>query len=156
MISPLLSHMAELKQRINDDVKAAMREKNRARLLTLRMILAAIKQKEVDERIELDDNQVLGVLDKMARQHRESINQYQNAGRDDLVDKEKQELSIVLSYLPAPLTEEEIQQLITQAIRETGAASMQDMGKVMGILKPKIQGSADMGKVSSLVKAELQ
>ena len=148
--------MAELKQRINDDVKAAMREKNRARLLTLRMILAAIKQKEVDERIELDDNQVLGVLDKMARQHRESINQYQNAGRDDLVDKEKQELSIVLSYLPAPLTEEEIQQLITQAIRETGAASMQDMGKVMGILKPKIQGSADMGKVSSLVKAELQ
>lgn len=133
-----------------------MREKNRAHLLTLRMILAAIKQKEVDERIELDDNQILGVLDKMAKQHRDSITQFQNAGRDDLVAKENQELAIVLSYLPTPLTEEEIQEMIKQAIQETGAASMQDMGKVMGILKPKVQGSADMGKVSALVKEKLQ
>ena len=147
--------MAEIKQRINDDVKVAMREKNKARLLTLRMILAAIKQKEVDERIELDDNQVLGVLDKMAKQHRDSITQYQNAGRDDLVDKENQELAIVLSYLPTPLTEEEIQQMITQAIQETGAASMQDMGKVMGLLKAKVQGRADIGKISAAVKQAL-
>jgi len=148
--------MAELKQRINEDVKAAMRGKDKARLLTLRMILAAIKQKEVDERIELDDDQVLIVLDKMAKQHRDSITQYQNAGRNDLVEKENQELAIVQSYLPTPLGEEEIQQLITQVIQETGAASTQDIGKVMGLLKPMVQGRADMGKISGLVKEKLQ
>ena len=148
--------MADLKQRINDDVKSAMRGKDKDRLLTLRMILAAIKQKEVDERIELDDNQVLAVLDKMAKQHRDSITQYQNAGRDDLVTKENRELAIVLSYLPNPLNEEEIQQMIGQVIQESGATSIQDMGKVMGLLKPKVQGRADMGLVSGLVKKQLQ
>lgn len=148
--------MATLKERINDDVKAAMRSKDKERLTTLRMILAAIKQKEVDERIELDDAQVLAVLDKMAKQHRDSIAQYEQAGRTDLVAKENQELAIVQEYLPTPLSEAEISQLIRQAIEETGAASMQDMGKVMAVLKPKLQGRADMGRISGLVKAELQ
>jgi uncharacterized protein len=148
--------MGELKQRINEDVKAAMRNKDRTRLLTLRMIMAAIKQKEVDERIELDDSLVLVVLDKMAKQHRDSITQYQNAGRNDLVEKENRELAIVQSYLPTPLSEDEIQQLIKQAIQETGATSVQDMGKVMGQLKPRVQGRVDMGKISGLVKAELR
>jgi len=148
--------MAEIKQRINNDVKSAMRGQDKERLLTLRMIMAAIKQKEVDERIELDDNQVFGVLEKMARQHRDSITQFQHAGRDDLVTRENRELSIVLSYLPTPLSEEEIQQLIRQAIQETGATSMQDMGKVMGLLKAKVQGRADMGKLAGQVKEKLQ
>lgn len=148
--------MAELKQRINDDVKIAMREKNKDRLTTLRMILAAIKQKEVDERIELDDTQILAVLDKMAKQHRDSINQFQQAGRNDLVEKENRELAVVESYLPTQLSDAEIQGLLEAAIQESGAASMQDMGKVMAVLKPKLQGRADMGKVSGLVKAKLQ
>jgi hypothetical protein len=148
--------MAELKQRINDDVKIAMRKKDKDRLITLRMILAAIKQKEVDERIELDDTQILAVLDKMAKQHRDSINQFEQAGRNDLVEKENRELAIVQTYLPAQLSDAEIQQLLQDAIQETGAASMQDMGKVMAVLKPKLQGRADMGKISGLVKAKLQ
>jgi uncharacterized protein YqeY len=148
--------MAELKQRINDDVKIAMREKDKDRLTTLRMILAAIKQKEVDERIELDDTQILAVLDKMAKQHRDSINQFQQAGRNDLVEKENRELAIVQTYLPTQLSDAEIRQLLQDAIRETGAVSMQDMGKVMAVLKPKLQGRADMGKISGLVKARLQ
>ena len=147
--------MAEIKQRINDDVKNAMRAKDKELLVTLRMILAAIKQKEVDERIELGDSQVLAVLDKMAKQHRDSINQFKEAGRDDLVEKENRELAIVQTYLPAQLSEDEIQQLIQQAIQESGAGSMQDMGKVMAILKPKLQGRADMGKISGLVKQAL-
>lgn len=148
--------MATIKERINDDVKAAMRGKDKERLTTLRMILAAIKQKEVDERIVLDDVQVLAVLDKMAKQHHDSIAQYEQAGRTDLVAKENQELAIVQEYLPAPLSEAEISQLIRQAIEKTGATSMQDMGKVMAVLKPKLQGRADMGKISGRVKAELQ
>lgn len=148
--------MAELKQRINDDVKIAMREKDKGRLTPLRMILAAIKQKEVDERIELDDTQILAVLDKMAKQHRDSINQFEQAGRNDLVEKENRELAIVQTYLPTQLNDAEIQQLLQDAIQETGAASMQDMGKVMAILKPKLQSRADMGKISGLVKAKLQ
>ena len=148
--------MAEITQRINEDVKAAMRSKDKERLLTLRMILAAIKQKEVDERIVLDDTQVLAVLDKMAKQHHDSIDQFKQAGRDDLVEKETAELAIIQAYLPAQLSGEEIQQLIQQAIQETGASTMQDMGKVMGILKPKLQGRADMGKISGLVKSQLQ
>ncbi|MEE9552235.1 MAG: GatB/YqeY domain-containing protein [Gammaproteobacteria bacterium] len=144
--------MAQLKQRINDDVKSAMRGKDKARLVVLRMILAAVKQKEVDERIELDDEQILAVLDKMAKQHRDSIEQFQQGGRDDLVKKENFELEIVQTYLPNQLSDDEINQLIKDAMAETGASSMQDMGKVMGTLKPKLQGRADMGKVSGLIK----
>lgn len=148
--------MAEIKQRLNDDVKTAMRNRDKERLGTLRMILAAIKQKEVDERIELDDTRILGVMDKMTKQHRESIAQFEQAGRRDLVEKENRELAIVQSYLPAQLSDEEIQALLKQAIQETGAASMQDMGKVMAVLKPKLQGRADIGKISGLVKIQLQ
>ncbi len=144
--------MAQLKQRINDDVKSAMRGKDKAHLVVLRMILAAIKQKEVDERIELDDEQILAVLDKMAKQHRDSIEQFQQGGRDDLVKKENFELEIVQTYLPSQLSDDEINQLIKDAMAETGASSMQDMGQVMGTLKPKLQGRADMGKVSGLIK----
>ena len=133
-----------------------MREKDKDRLTTLRMIMAAIKQKEVDERIELDNTQILAVLDKMAKQHRDSINQFQQAGRNDLVEKENRELAIVQTYLPTQLSDAEIQQLLQEAIQESGASSMQDMGKVMAVLKPKLQGRADMGKISGLVKAKLQ
>lgn len=147
--------MAEIKQRLNDDVKTAMRNRDRERLGTLRMILAAIKQREVDERITLDDTQILMVLDKMAKQHRDSIAQFEQADRSDLVEKENRELAIVQSYLPAQLSNEEIQALLNQAIQESGAVSMQDMGKVMSVLKPKLQGRADMGKISVLVKAQL-
>lgn len=147
--------MTSLKQRINEDVKTAMRNKAKERLGTLRLVTAAIKQREVDERIELDDTQVLAVLDKLAKQHRESIDQYQAAGRDDLVAKENAELTIIREYLPQPLTEGEIAGLIEAAIGETGAAGMKDMGAVMAALKPKLQGRADMGKVSAQVKAKL-
>ena len=147
--------MANLKQHINGDVKATMRAKEKPRLLALRMILAAIKQKEVDERIELSDDQILAILDKMAKQMRDSISQFQKAGRTDLVGKENFQLEIVQSYLPAALTDEEINQLIKSAIDETSASSMKDMGKVMGILKPKVQGRTDMGKLSGLVKQQL-
>ena len=147
--------MSPLKQRINDDVKDAMRARDKERLSALRMILAAIQQKEIDERIELDDPQTLAVLDKMMKQHRDSIAQYQQVGRDDLVQKETFELKIAQSYLPVPLTDVEIMQLIKSAMEETKASSMQDMGKVMGLLKPKLQGRADMGKISNLVKQEL-
>lgn len=146
---------SSLKQQINDDVKAAMRDKARDRLGVLRMINAAIKQKEVDERTELNDTAVLAVLDKMAKQHRDSIEQYQGAGRDDLVEKETFELGVVQSYLPKALDDKELEELVTKAIAESGAAGMQDMGKVMGLLKPKVQGRADMGQVSSRVKAHL-
>jgi len=144
-----------IKQRISDDVKNAMRSKDKERLATLRMITAAIKQKEVDERADLDDSQVLAVLDKMAKQHRDSIEQYQKAGRDDLVAKETSELEVVTSYLPEQLSEEEIRQIIKETIEATGASSMQDMGKLMGQLKPRLQGRADMGKVSGLIKQAL-
>lgn len=144
-----------IKQRISDDVKTAMRSKDKERLATLRMITAAIKQKEVDERTDLDDGQVLAVLDKMAKQHRDSIEQYQKAGRDDLVAKETSELEVVTSYLPEQLSEEEIRQIIKETIEATGASSMQDMGKLMGQLKPRLQGRADMGKVSGLIKQAL-
>lgn len=147
--------MSDLKTRISDDVKAAMRAQDKERLVTLRMITSAIKQREVDERIQLDDTQVLAVLDKMARQHRDSIAQFESAGRHDLVKKEQFELSIVTGYLPQPLSEGEVVALIKAAIAATGAASARDMGKVMGILKPKIQGRFDMGKVGGMVKANL-
>lgn len=147
--------MSALKQRINEDVKSAMRAKAKARLGTLRLITAAIKQWEVDERVELDDTQVLAVLDKMVKQHRDSIEQFNKAGRDDLVEKETSELKVIQEFMPTPLTDEQIVQLITEAISESGASSIKDMGKVMAILKPKVQGQADMGKVSGRVKQQL-
>ena len=147
--------MSAIKQRINDDVKTAMRSKNKERLGVLRMITAAFKQKEVDGRIELDDTQVLTILDKMAKQHRDSIQQFEEAKRNDLADKEKMELAIVQEFLPAQLTDDEISQMVSDAITQSGAESAKDMGKVMGVLKPQLQGRADMGKVSGLVKQQL-
>lgn len=147
--------MAALKEQINDQVKVAMRNRDKERLGALRLITAAIKQKEVDERIELDDTAVLGILDKMCKQLRDSINQYRDAGRDDLVAREEMELAVVQAFMPQPLSDEDIDALIKTAIESTGAASMQDMGKVMGQLKPQLQGRADMGQVSARVKAAL-
>ncbi len=147
--------MSELKQRISDDVKTAMRNKEKDKLLVLRLILAAVKQIEVDQRIELDEQQMIAVLDKLAKQHRDSIEQYEKAGRNDLVDKERFELSIVQHYLPAALSEDDITSLIDEAIAETGACDIKGMGKVMGILKSRAQGRADMGKLSARVKAKL-
>ena len=147
--------MSALKHRINEDVKAAMRSKEKDRLAALRLITASIKQREVDERIELDDTQVMAVLDKMAKQHRDSIEQYTKADRPDLVEQEQFELDIILGYLPKPLDPAEINAMIDGAMAATGAASMKDMGKVMGQLKGALQGRADMGKVSALVKARL-
>lgn len=144
-----------LKQRIDADMKAAMRAKDRERLGTVRLILAAIKQREVDERTTLDDTQVLAVLDKMAKQRRDSIAQYEGAGRQDLADKEQRELEIIQDYMPQPLSAAEIAALIDAAVASTGASGMQDMGKVMGVLKPQVQGRADMGAVSAAVKARL-
>ena len=136
-------------------MKAAMRAGERERLSTIRMILAAIKQREVDERITLDDTQVLAVLEKMVKQRRESITQFQSGGRADLVAKETAELGIVQSYLPAQLSDAEVNALIDEAIRSTGAASIKDMGKVMGAVKAKAQGRADMGALSARIKERL-
>ncbi len=147
--------MSELQQRINDDVKTAMRSKDKDRLGVLRLITAAFKQKEVDERIELDDTMVLAIMDKMTKQIRDSIQQFEQAGRDDLVAKEAFELKIIQEYLPAQLTEDEISQIIAECVEASGAESAKDMGKVMGLLKPRLQGRADMGKVSGLVKQQL-
>jgi uncharacterized protein YqeY len=149
--------MAEssLKNRILDDVKAAMRAGEKVRLGTLRLITAAIKQQEVDRREELDDAAVLAVLDKMAKQRRESIEQYRNAGRTDLADKEQAELELITSYLPRPLDEAEIDKLIDEAIESTGAESVKDMGKVMAHVKPQAQGRADMSQLSARVKTRL-
>ena len=144
-----------LKTRIQDDVKAAMKAKDKERLATLRLITAAIKQREVDDRAELNEEQVLAILEKMIKQRRDSIAQYESAGRQELADQEKSEIAIIETYMPEGLSEEEIAELITQAIAETGAESMRDMGKVMGLLKPKMQGRADMGKVSGLIKQKL-
>ncbi|MCU7935559.1 MAG: GatB/YqeY domain-containing protein [Candidatus Thiodiazotropha sp. (ex Dulcina madagascariensis)] len=144
-----------LKDRILEDVKRAMKAKEKARLGTLRLITAAIKQREVDERTELDDTQVLSILEKMIKQRRDSISQYESAGRQELADQEKREIAIIETYLPEGLSDQEIAALIESAIGETGAAGIRDMGKVMGILKPQMQGRADMGKVSGLVKQKL-
>lgn len=147
--------MSDIKARIKDDTKAAMKAGDKLRLSTVRLISAAIKQREVDERIELDDAAVLAVLDKMAKQRRDSITQFREAGRDDLADKEVLELEIIQDYLPAALSDAEIAQLIEDAVAAAGASGMGDMGKVMGQLKPQIQGRADMGAVSAQVKARL-
>ncbi|WP_455207984.1 GatB/YqeY domain-containing protein [Kaarinaea lacus] len=146
---------SELKQRINDDMKAAMRAKEKERLGVIRLILAAIKQREVDERIELDDTQVLAVLDKMIKQRRDSIEQYSNAGREELADKERFEVDLIQGYMPAALSDAELDAIIKEVVATVGASSMQDMGKVMAELKPKIQGRADMGQVSQKVKAAI-
>jgi uncharacterized protein YqeY len=146
---------AGLKQRLSDDMKAAMRSKDKPRLGVVRLALAAIKQREVDERIELDDAQVLAVLDKMVKQRRDSVQQYESAGRQELADQEKYEITVLQDYLPAALSEDELDALIKAAIDSTGAASMQDMGKVMGVLKPQVQGRADMAAVSQKIKAQL-
>ena len=144
-----------LKDRILQDVKDAMRSRDKPRLATLRLITSAIKQQEVDERIELDDAQILALLDKMCKQRRESISQFEKAGRDDLIAHEVSELDIIQIYLPEQLSEDEITALIDEAMAATGAASIKDMGKVMGQLKPKLQGRADMGAVSAMIKAKL-
>lgn len=144
-----------LGQRILDDMKATMKSGEKDRLGVIRLIRAEIKRIEVDERIELDDDRILTVLDKMVKQRRDSIKQYEDAGRQELADQEKFEVGILQDYLPAALTEEEIAQMIDAAISETGAESMRDMGKVMGKLKPQMQGRADMGAVSGLIKQKL-
>ncbi|VAW65717.1 Transamidase GatB domain protein [hydrothermal vent metagenome] len=150
-----MSDTASLKQRLTDAMKAAMKSGDKKRLGVIRLMLSDIKQIEVDERIELDDNRVLAVLDKMLKQRRESISQYKTAGRDDLVAQEEYEVSVLKDYLPEALSEAEIEQLIAKAIADTGAASIKDMGKVIGILKPQMQGRADMGAVSGKIKAAL-
>ena len=144
-----------LKQRIQDDMKVAMKAADKRRLGTVRLILAAIKQREVDERIELDDTQILAVLDKMVKQRRDSIEQYTKADREDLAEQERYEVGVCQQYLPEALAEDELIVLVNAAIATTGAASMRDMGKVMGEIKPKAQGRADMGAVSKLVKQRL-
>lgn len=147
--------MSELKQQITTEMKAAMRAKDKERLGTIRMILAELKRIEVDERVELDDARVLATLDKMSKQRRDSISQYEAANRQDLADVERREMEVIKTFLPQPLNKEEINELIEQAISTSGAQSMQDMGKVMGVLKPQIQGRADVGETSKLVKQRL-
>lgn len=144
-----------LKDRIKDDLKQAMRDRDQPRIDALRMLSAAIQRREVDERIALDDAQVLAVIDKQIKQTRESIEQYEKGGRADLVAKEQADLAIWQAYLPQPLSEAEIDQLIAAAVQQTGAASVKDMGKVMGVLKPKLQGRADMAQVGPKVRARL-
>ena len=144
-----------LKERINEDMKTAMRARDPERLSAIRLLLAAIKQREVDERIQLDDAAVISVIDKMLKQRKDSITQYEAAGRQDLVDAERFEAELLQTYLPAGLSGEEIAAAVAAAVVETGAAGPGDMGKVMGVLKPRLAGRADMTEVSKLVKAAL-
>ena len=145
-----------LKQRITEDMKSAMRAADKRRLGTIRLLLAAIKQREVDERIALDDAQVIAVIEKMIKQRRDSISQYQAAGRQELVDQEVYEIEVLQTYMPAALSEAEVDALIEAAITSSGAVSAKDMGKVIAALKAQVQGRADMGKVSAKVKAKLE
>ncbi|CAE6794277.1 putative protein YqeY [Paraburkholderia nemoris] len=144
-----------LKDQINDDMKAAMRARETERLGTIRLLLAAVKQREVDERVVLDDAAITAVIDKMIKQRKDSISQFEAAGRTDLADKEKAELAILSAYMPAQMSEAEIVAEVQAAVVQTGAAGPQDMGKVMGVLKPKLAGRADMTAVSAQVKAAL-
>ena len=144
-----------LKSRIQDDMKTAMKGGDKARLGVVRLILAALKQVEVDERVELDDARIISILDKMLKQRRESASQYESAGRQDLLDQEVYEIGVLQTYLPAALTDAELEQLITEAVARSGASSMQDMGKVMTLLKPQVQGRTDMGALSGKIKAKL-
>ena len=144
-----------LKDRINDDMKASMRARESGRLATIRLLLAAIKQREVDERITLDDAAITAVIDKMIKQRKDSISQFEAAGRTDLVEQESAELAVLTAYMPAQLSDAEIAEQVQAAVAETGAAGPQDMGKVMAVLKGKLAGRADMTAVSGLVKAAL-
>ena len=144
-----------LKERITEDMKAAMRASEKERLSTIRLVQAAIKQREVDERITLDDTQVLVVLEKMVKQRKESIAQFEQGGRKDLADKERREIELLQAYLPAQLSDSELDALIRDAVAATGAASIKDMGKVMGVVKSKAAGRADMATVGARVKAVL-
>lgn len=146
----------DLKAQLKDAVKAAMRAKQKERLTAIRMIQAEIKRIEVDERIEIDDARVLSLLDKMCKQRRDASQQYLDAGREELAAQENFEIAVIQEFLPAQLSEDEINTLIEDAVASTGASSMQDMGKLMGVLKPQLQGRADMGAVSKLIKARLQ
>ena len=147
--------MSALKEQLTTAMKDAMRAKDKARLGVVRMALSAIKQIEVDERIELDDERSLAVLDKLIKQRKDSATQYRDAGRDDLADIEEAEIQVLQTFLPAPLSEAEVDALIDDAIAQTGAAGMQDMGKVMGVLKPQLQGRAYIGAASGKVKKRL-
>ncbi|ARR48344.1 GatB/YqeY domain-containing protein [Photobacterium damselae subsp. damselae] len=142
-------------ERLKDEQKAAMKARDKARLGAIRLALAAIKQREVDEKITLADDDIVAVLTKMVKQRRDSVAQYEAAGRQDLADVELAEISVLEEFMPQPLSNDEVAALLDEAIAATGAAGMQDMGKVMGVLKPQIQGRADMGKVSQLVKTKL-
>lgn len=144
-----------LKSRLQDDMKHAMRAKEKERLVVIRGVIAAIKQREIDEQIELDDTQILAVLDKLVKQRRDSAQQFRDADRLELAEKEEMEMAVLQEYLPTALTEEEITQLIEEAISATAAQSMKDMGKVMGTVKPKVQGRADMSQISALIKQKL-
>jgi len=147
--------MSKLKQLITDDMKLAMKAQDKSALKAIRMILGAIKQKEIDERINLDDTQVLAVIQKMVKQRKDSISQFSDAGRSDLVEVEEAELSIINNYMPKQLSEAEIEVAVVKAIADSGADSMKDMGKLMGILKGQLDGKADMGQVSQLIKSKL-
>jgi uncharacterized protein YqeY len=147
--------MASLKERITDDMKTAMRAGEKDRLATIRLVLAAVKQIEVDERITLDEARMLSVLEKMVKQRKESIAQFQSGGRADLVAKETAELAVIQAYLPAQLSDAELDALIAEAIASTGATTIKDMGKVMGVVKSKAAGRADMGAVGARIKQKL-
>lgn len=144
-----------IRQSIGEDIKTAMRTRDSSRLETLRLITAAVKQIEVDERIEVNDERMLMILDKLVKQRKESIAQFENAGRADLIAQEQAELDIIRHYLPEPLSDEEIDNMVAQAIQTLGAEKIADMGKVMASLKPQLQGRADMAKVSASIKAKL-
>ena len=146
---------SSLKERIQEEMKAALRKGDRSRLSVIRLIMAAFKQREIDEQVELDDAGIVGVLQKMTKQRRDSIDQYRAAEREDLADQERYEVDVIATYLPAQLDESAVTAAIDAAVAETGAASMRDMGKVMGLLKSRLEGRADMGAVSAAVKARL-
>ena len=147
--------MSQLKQLITNDMKLALKAQDKSALKAIRMILGAIKQKEIDERIDLDDTQVMAVIQKMVKQRKDSISQFSDAGRTDLVEVEEAELSIINNYMPKQLSEAEIEVAVVKAISDSGADSMKDMGKLMGILKGQLDGQADMGLVSQLIKSKL-
>ena len=147
--------MSQLKQLITNDMKLAMKAQDKPALKAIRMIIGAIKQKEIDDRIELNDSQVLAVIQKMVKQRKDSISQFSDAGRTDLVEVEKSELVIINNYMPEQLSDDEVDAAVTKAIADSGADSMKDMGKLMGILKVQLNGKPDMGAVSQLIKAKL-
>ena len=146
---------APIYQQVAEEVKTAMKARDKERVAALRLVMSEFKRVEVDERIELDDARVLAILDKMTKQRKDSLTQFRDAGRDDLADKEQLEISIIAEFLPQALSDDEITQLVNEAMNEVSASSMQDMGKVMGVLKPRLQGRADMSAVSGIVKSQL-